>query len=109
MNFEKIGEEWLLQKKIRIKDSTLAKYEYIMKKYLFPKLKNMSIEELQNYNFNNFVNELKEKISTKSTRDILCVLKAILYYANDEYNYDFKMNTPEVKFTWNIFKLFKKL
>lgn len=91
MNFEKIGEEWLLQKKNRIKESTLAKYEYIMKKYLFPKLKDMSIEELQKYNFNELVAGWKEQLSTKSVRDILCILKAILYYGNDEYNCNFKI------------------
>lgn len=91
LDFEKISTEWLLQKKIGIKESTYAKYEYMINRYLFPNLKDMKIEELQKYNFNELVVELKEDLSAKSVRDILGILKAILYYANDEYGYNFKI------------------
>ena len=50
----------------------------------------MEIKELQNYNFNDFVKELMEELSTKTVRDILCILKAILYYANEEYDCNIK-------------------
>ena len=91
MDFEKVSGEWLLQKKIAIKESTYAKYEYMINRYLLPNLKDMKIEKLQKYDFNELVVELMEELSAKSIRDILCILKAILYYANDEYGYNFKI------------------
>ena len=30
MNFNKLATEWLMQKKIRIKESTYSKYEYVI-------------------------------------------------------------------------------
>jgi integrase len=57
-----------------------------------PTFENITIEELQNYNFNDFVMELMEKLATKTVRDILCILKAILYYANEEHNYNIKVS-----------------
>ena len=91
MDFNKLATEWLMQRKIRIKESTYSKYEYVINRYLFPKLKNMNLEELQKYNFNELVAELMESLSTKSIRDIICILKGILYYANDEYSGNLKI------------------
>ena len=91
LDFEKIAMEWLLQKKIGIKESTYAKYEYMINWYLLPNLKDMKMEKLQKYNFNELVVELMEDLSAKSIRDILCILKAVLYYANDEYGCKFKI------------------
>ena len=91
MKFEDTATEWLLLKKIEIKQSTYAKYEYVINKYLLPNFEDKTLEELQKYNFNELVVKLMEYLSAKSIRDILCVLKAILYYANDEYNCNFKV------------------
>ena len=91
LNFEILATEWLNKKKIGLKESTCSKYEYMINKYLNPRLKGMSIRKLQKYDFNEMVLELMENLSTKSIRDILSILKAILYYANDEYECNFKI------------------
>lgn len=91
LNFEILANEWLTKKKIGLKESTCAKYEYMMNKYLIPRLKGMSMRKLQKFDFNELVLDLMDDLSSKSIRDILCILKAILYYANDEYEYNFRI------------------
>ena len=54
MKFEDIAIEWLLLKKIEIKQSTYAKYEYVINKYLLPNFEDKTTEkyiEPRNYQF----------------------------------------------------------
>lgn len=92
LKFNILVEEWLENKKISIKESTYCNYVYVINKYIIPTFENMLIEELKNYNFNDFVIELMEELSTKTVRDILCILKAILCYANKEYDCNIKIS-----------------
>ena len=92
LKFNILVEEWLENKKISIKESTYYNYVYVINKYITPTFENMIIKELQNYNFNDFVMELMEELSTKTVRDILCILKAILCYANEEYDCNIKIS-----------------
>lgn len=91
LNFEKISEEWLETKKISIKESTYFNYVYSINKYIMPKFINYTIENLQKYNFNDYIIELMETLSNKTIRDIICILKSILNYANEEYNANIKL------------------
>ena len=86
LNFNILVEEWLENKKISIKESTYCNYVYVINKYIIPTFENIENKELQNYNFNDFVIELMKELSTKTVRDILCILKSILCYANEEYD-----------------------
>lgn len=92
LKFNILVEEWLENKKISIKESTYCNYVYVINKYIIPVFDNMLIEELQNYNFNNFIIELMKELSTKTVRDILCILKSILCYANEEYDCNIKIS-----------------
>ena len=92
LKFNILVEEWLENKKISIKESTYCNYVYVINKYIIPTFENMLIEELKNYNFNDFVIELMEELSTKTVRDILCIQKAILCYANKEYDCNIKIS-----------------
>ena len=65
---------------------------YVINKYIIAKFENILIEDLKNYNFNDFVIELMSELSTKTVRDIICILKAILCYANEEYNCNIKIS-----------------
>lgn len=84
MKFERIAKEWLEYKKTSIKESTYFNYMYIVNKYLLPEFKEKNIEEINNYNY--FIQNLMQKHSNKSVRDIINVLKSILNYYEDEYN-----------------------
>ena len=91
LNFKVIADEWLETKKITIKESTYYNYVYFINKYIINILGNMTIEELQNYNFNEFMTELMRTLSNKTIRDILCIVKSILNYANEEYDANIKI------------------
>ena len=91
VKFEDIAIKWLAQRKIIIKQSTYAKYSQTINKHLFPKLKEMTISELEKYNYNDLVIELMENLSVKTVKDIVGILKSILAYANDEYNCNIKL------------------
>ena len=98
LKFNILVEEWLENKKISIKESTYCNYVYSINKYILPRFKNLEIKELQNYNFNDFAIELMEELSTKTVRDILCILKSILCYANEEYDCNIKISKIKIFF-----------
>ena len=91
LNFKVIADEWLETKIITIKESTYYNYVYFINKYIINILGDMTIEELQNYNFNEFITELMKTLSNKTIRDILCIVKSILNYANEEYDANIKI------------------
>lgn len=91
VSFEDIATKWLAQKKIIIKQSTYAKYIQTINKHLLPTLKEMTINDLEKYNYNDLVSELMEDLLAKTVKDIVCILKSILVYANDEYNCNIKV------------------
>ena len=85
VRFNQIVDEWLEGKKLLVKESTYCKYKYSINQYIMPTFDNMKLKQLQKYNFNNFITELMVELSSKTVRDIVCILKSLLYYANDEY------------------------
>ena len=92
IEFEKIVEKWLEYKKTEIKKSSYSNYEYVINKYLKPRLQGKNLNELVKYDFNELVNDLNLELSPKTVRDIICILKAILQYSEDEYGCKFKIN-----------------
>lgn len=89
--FNQLVDEWLESKKVSTKESTYYHYVYVVNKYLMPTFGNMTIKQLKRYNYNEFTSELKDELSTKTIRDILCILKSILYYTDEEYNCGLKV------------------
>lgn len=97
---EKVAKEWLDYKKASIKESTYYNYLFIINKYLIPQFKDKNIEDIKNYNY--YIQNLMQKLSAKTVRDIINVLKAILNYYEVEYN-----KILEVK-RINLPKIYKK-
>lgn len=103
--FEDIAEEWLKIKKIEIKNSTYSNYKYTIYKYIMPKLQNKTLSDLKKYNFNELVEKLKEELSAKTIKDIICILKAIFNYIEENFNCKIentkiilpKVNTQSIK------------
>ena len=93
VKFIDLRNEWLINKKIEIKESTYSNYAYTTRKYLIPTFKNLTIKELERYDYSTFVEKLVENLSPKTTEDIVIKLKSILNYANEEYG----ANIPEKK------------
>lgn len=84
VKFEEIANEWIEYKKISVKESTYCNYLFIIEKYLNPEFQSKNIEEIQNYNY--YIQELLKRLSSKTVRDIINVLKSIIKYYEDEYN-----------------------
>lgn len=92
-NFEEVAKKWLEMKRNSIKESTYYNYMFIVDKYLMPTLKKVSLKKLIDYNYNNFIQELKTNLSVKTVRDITNVLKSILKYSQDEYKCSINLKT----------------
>ena len=73
--------------------STYYNYMFLVNKYLIPTLKKVSLKKLIDYNYNNFIQELKTNLSVKTVRDITNVLKSILKYSQDEYKCSINLKT----------------
>jgi integrase len=98
IKFKEIALEWLEYKKISVKKSTYYNYMFIVNKYLISYFGEKRIISINN--FNTFIQELSLKLSPKTVRDIICVLKAILNYYENKYgcklNYK-KINAPKIE------------
>lgn len=83
MKFKNVADEWLEYKRNSVKKSTYYNYMFIIDKYLKCRYENKNIEDV--INFNDLVQELSQRLSSKTVRDIVNVLKAILKYYEEEY------------------------
>ena len=92
ITFSNVAQEWILYKQPRLKKSTSSYYQYIIDTRLDNILGNEKISKLKDYNFNNITAKIQEKLSKKSTKDTLVVLKAILKYADFKYELGLNMD-----------------
>ena len=75
ITFEDIFDEWLDNKRKKLKKSSISTYTYIVKKYLYPKLKSLNVKQLEKYNYSAMTEDLEEDYEAKTVRDILVILK----------------------------------
>lgn len=90
--FEQICEEWLSYKKPRIKESTYSNYKFTIDRFLKVKFDGKTLGFFTSYNFNQYIEQLQEKLANKTTRKIGVILKSILRYAERKYDFDFKLD-----------------
>lgn len=88
-------DEWLQINKIRIKESTYAKYSSIIDNHIKPVLGGCFIETLSETDIEKFTDSLliDEALSSKTVKDILVLLSSILKYAKRHY----QGNSPNVE------------
>lgn len=97
--FNVVCDEWLEYKKMRIKESTYANYKLKITNYLKKDFGERNLKEIANINLNRYVEELQFKLSSKTVKDIITVLKSILKYAERKYNMDFKLDLVSTPLT----------
>lgn len=98
LTFRTVAEEWLRYKKSMVKESTYYNYLFCLEKYLYPKFENVCIANINDYN--DLIDELSEKLSPKTVRDIVSKLKSILKYYEDEYDVNLRikrMSLPKLE------------
>ena len=66
VKFSTVADKWLSQKENSIKQSTYANYKYLITRYLMPELQEISLKQLENYDFNEFIRSKVEKLSSKT-------------------------------------------
>ena len=82
-NMEQYSEQWLNRCKLRVKESTLVKYHNILEKHISPVFNSLPISQVTSEVVQQFTEQLlkEKKLSPKTVRDILTVLKAIFFSA----------------------------
>ena len=92
IKFSQVATEWLQFKKTKIKESTYLNYKFIINGKFMKEFGDKNLEELLDYNFNIFIEKLMHILSNKTVKDVVCVLKGILRYAELKYDINFKVN-----------------
>lgn len=101
-------EQWLAAARLRVKESSYANYENIIRKHILPTLGKISFTALNTVMLNEFVYEKLEHgrlngtggLSLKTVRDIMTVYRSVEHYVSREYGIresNFTMPKPERK------------
>lgn len=105
ITFQQLTEEWLIAKKLLVKQSTFATYANMIDKHLLPELGEIYISSLSTQYLEHFLQKKlqngrsdgKGGLSAKTVSDIRSLLKLILEYAKKVGYYcpsDLKISTP---------------
>lgn len=88
--------KWLENKKIGIKESTYANYSNIISNYIVPKLGKYKIKKINHDIIQEYIYYLYDtkKLSTKTIKDVIIVVKASLKTINNKI--DFKFIYPKI-------------
>lgn len=93
LTVQEVCKQWLSACKLRVKDSTYANYNNIIRNHILPQLGNASLSSLTTAKLDEFIYEkLKHGrldgnggLSAKTVRDIMTVFRSIEHYAVREY------------------------
>lgn len=95
MQIQKITQEWLKTKKKYIKESTYAYYKVNIENYIIPYFGDIKVNDLSNSMVQDVINywqyreDAKGEIMKWSTiKNILSILKQIIFYARNQLNLD---------------------
>lgn len=88
------AEQWLLQEKMTVKQSTYAKYRTNLDIHILPQLGGLQVSDLNSVMVNTYIEYLREDgrsdgkggLSAKYVRDLYTILKGIVRYAELEYS-----------------------
>ena len=82
LTVQQIFTEWLSIKQLKIKESTIANYEFKFRKHLFPVFGNLKISDISAKMVYDFIHEkLHDGLSGKYIADMIILLKSIAKYA----------------------------
>ena len=87
-----ILEEWLNYKKITVKESTYYRYIYIVEQYIIPNFDDITMKELEHYDFNKYIEKLLEILQPVSVKNTMTIFKSILGFAEKKYGYRFNFD-----------------
>lgn len=100
--FTEICGEWLSMERLIVKQSTYAKYHFMIHNHILPTLGSLTLKDINSARINTFIYEKlmngrldsSGPLSVKTVRDMYTILKSILKYAENEYELNrFARNT----------------
>ena len=114
MIFSELVFIWIRKNEYRCKESTIVKYENLLKLYILPVMGNQKLSEITDVFLEKFCEQLlfcggekKQGLSAKTVSDVLSLLRNILSYSMDFQNIYFKnMSFKRIK---PVFKEFRVL
>ncbi len=81
-------QNWLADKKNKVKESTLANYEMKLKRHILPCFAGIKFDKLTADCLSEFINKkIGEQLSPKYVSDIVMVVKTVARFAQRRYNY----------------------
>lgn len=92
ITFYDLFDEWLNYKRTKVKESTYFNYSFVINESFKKYFQNVSLEEVKNLDFYSIIDELKQKVSRKTLRDRISILKSELRYGERKYDMDFKID-----------------
>jgi integrase len=96
--FSDVANSWLGCIRLSVKESTLGKYERIVRLHILPTLGKCRLKVISQEKVEKLTGGLIAKsLSSKTTRDILMVLKQILKHVNAANHIDFRRIAPKIK------------
>lgn len=91
--FKDLANDWLIQKRISVKNSTYVKYRNALNKHIIPELGDIELDSLDNRKILCFVNNKLNytndnsatQLSNKTIKDLLLIVNNILKYGKTYY------------------------
>ena len=85
VKFSEGCDKWLELKKNMVKESSYFCYKFNVEKHLKPDLGNVNLLELEDFDFNKYITEKKQKIKNGELKGVITNLKSILKYLKKCY------------------------
>lgn len=92
MTFNEVYQEWVAEKSLQVKESTMSVYITCLTKKILPKLGEIHVDNFRAKDLQIFINEtyINDKLSEKSLKDIAIIVKMILHWAWERYEMPFR-------------------
>lgn len=92
--FQEFSARWLCSVGLKVKESTYARYVFLLSRHLLPYFQDFSITEINRYEIDEFTNlklnsgrvDGNGGLSSKTVRDLLSILKAVIEYSRSFIN-----------------------
>lgn len=104
LTFNDLSVIWLEMKRIKIKQSTYAKYTNMLENHIYPVLGDIKIKSISRQLIDKYVIEKSDNLSSKTLCDIISLIKQIIRYAEKEnliYNFDYDIVKPKKEENYN--------
>lgn len=99
INFAEIAIDWIENKKMQVKESTLSHYKSVIDNHIIPILGEYKIASISSDIIQHHINKLlKEGLTGKTVNDILTIIKSIIKYASCKgFEHNCDLSTISVK------------